>query len=759
MPTMTINMSAPTFGGVKKDYAFSGTISLPQVITQPISIQSASLYFGWARCYYKNNYIGITIGGTHFYSEKFTAANDDTLRERTVSLVCDNVGTDHLLNVQGRTVSYVIKNDSSSGTGNVIDRPRAGDMVLTINYTILESASTLSLQSTVIEALQNIVPVVNVGVGATSHLIRYQFGSDIRDISNTNAFPTPDAWMQQIPSSTSGTGSATLYTYNSAGTQIGNPSTVYFTLTVPVSIVPTISSFVATRTNNTVPAAWDVYVQGKSGVTLTGVAAGAYGSYIVSWSITGDGKSATSNSLWIPLISGNGNIPFNITVTDSRGRTASKSTSINAVPYFSPGVQSLAVSRCDVNGALNPNGMYGLVSIVANFAPVSSKNACKMALKCRPSGGAWDYAVSDVPLANGSATGRLIGGWFTPTSSYEIEATISDAFGSVPASYATVGTATCYEDKLIGQNKLGLFAYVPQGIPEKSIYLPSDGKLYFGDLQVTDLFSNPNLLRNGDFRFWQRGFNLAGPGYGADRWFISSDAQMWRDGNMGVVRFSSGVWNNLAQFVEHPSRLAGKTLTVSLSIYWTQTPVYLVVDIYDAGSNRTILLSENYGVVGGKRSATFTVPSNVTDNHLMIVRLFQDVGYTNVMMALEYIKLEIGNVATPYHPSPGEMSDCYRYYVGYDPDSLWHQLIHVYGQSAMLYLPLPTQMRLSSPSTLFTSPQVYSSVTNTWQPVTWLDTVVSGLIAKVRFDTHGHTQFGDVRLFRGLKGLDAEIYQ
>lgn len=181
---------------------------------------------------------------------------------------------------------------------------------------------------------------------------------------------------------------------------------------------------------------------------------------------------------------------------------------------------------------------------------------------------------------------------------------------------------------------------------------------------IVDNISNPNLLINGDFQVWQRGTNFSGWGYSADRWFISSAAQLWKDGNMAVFQFLSGQWNFVAQYVERPSRLAGKTLTVSVSVQWTYMPVYLVVDIFDAGNNRTILASQNFGVVNGILSLTFTVPSDITDNHLMIVRLFQDGGQTNVIMALNYIKLEIGNIATPFAPRPygQELALCKRYY-------------------------------------------------------------------------------------------------
>lgn len=177
MASMTIPLTAPTFGGKPKEYAFEGSIQLPQVITDPIQINGATLYYGWGRCYYRNTFITLEIGSTSFYSTLFTTENDDTLRERTVGLVCTAVGTNHLLMVNGRTVYYKIKNNSSSGTGNVIDRPRDGDMVLTLDYDVLTSACTpltaLSVSATLSEG-NVILSGFGAGAGVNNAITGYE---------------------------------------------------------------------------------------------------------------------------------------------------------------------------------------------------------------------------------------------------------------------------------------------------------------------------------------------------------------------------------------------------------------------------------------------------------------------------------------------------------------------------------------------------------------------------------------------------------
>ena len=78
-----------------------------------------------------------------------------------------------------------------------------------------------------------------------------------------------------------------LETIDTSGASLGSYS-YGFTVTVPSSVVPTISSISASPVNdNSVISSWGIYVYGKSKAKLTiNGAAGAYGSTIRSYSIT-----------------------------------------------------------------------------------------------------------------------------------------------------------------------------------------------------------------------------------------------------------------------------------------------------------------------------------------------------------------------------------------------------------------------------------------------------------------------------------------
>lgn len=71
---------------------------------------------------------------------------------------------------------------------------------------------------------------------------------------------------------------------------------------------PTMTSVTATRVDGDVPAAWAIYVQNKSKATVKiNGAAGAYGSTISSYSISGGGYSSTASSFTTGFLTSSGN--------------------------------------------------------------------------------------------------------------------------------------------------------------------------------------------------------------------------------------------------------------------------------------------------------------------------------------------------------------------------------------------------------------------------------------------------------------------
>lgn len=381
---------------------------------------------------------------------------------------------------------YSVQGDSPENTGNVFSIRGSCIITLTITYEILQSE--FSLNTTMIDADSPIRANVVAGSMAYNHELIFKFGTRSDTVGVASGVTYKDwipllDWLDQIPNAVSGLASCQLKTYYN-GTLLGESAIQYFTIAAPASVVPTVSSLTATRVNNAVPADWDVYVQGKSGVNLSAVGAGAYGSNITGWLIQGDGKTAQAASMAVTSIAGRDNIQFIATATDSRGRTAQKTVTINVLPYSNPTISYFAVYRCVADGTANPTGTYAIASATGTYSAVGG-NPCSMRFVYRLKG---TTAWTDGPAAVAAASStQVIGvGAFDPTLEYEIQAIFSDHFTS-SNPIGLLQTAKCFMDRLPAKNIMGLFGFAPPWLPENSLYLPADGNIFIGDINLRTL--------------------------------------------------------------------------------------------------------------------------------------------------------------------------------------------------------------------------------------------------------------------------------
>lgn len=269
-----------------------------------------------------------------------------------------------------------------------------------------------------------------------THKVEYDFaGSGYTTVTTSAAtsasFTPPVSLSSKVPNSTSGVLTVRVTTYNGS-TQIGNSVTWAINLSVPSSVVPSISSVSASRVDNSVPSGWGIYVKGKSQVKVTiNGASGSYGSSISSYyisgpSLTSSSSSATSGTLW-----SSGTLTYTCTVTDSRGRSASKSVSISVVDYYSPSI-SVTANRCTSDGTESADGTYLKCVVTFSYASVSSKNSISSkSCSCN--------SVSNTSFSSDTAfilsANCLIG------SQYTLSASVTDALGETASANVVIPTA------------------------------------------------------------------------------------------------------------------------------------------------------------------------------------------------------------------------------------------------------------------------------------------------------------------------------
>ncbi|MGN8857670.1 DUF859 family phage minor structural protein [Catenibacterium mitsuokai] len=375
------------------------------------------------------------INGTTVYSTstdtRIQLYNGTSVASGTTKITHNADGTKSFsLSIEAGVYTYAVS-VTASGTHTLDTIPRASTVSAT--NANMGSASTITITR---------------ASSSFTHTLTYSFGSTTGTIvsktTSTSVSWTPALTLaNQIPNAVSGTCTITCDTYNGS-TKIGS-KTCTLTLTVPTSVKPTMTSVTATRVDGDVPAAWAIYVQNKSKATVKiNGAAGAYGSTISSYSISGGGYSSTASSFTTGFLTSSGTITFTAKVTDSRGRVSdAKTVRISVIAYSTPSFTSYLSQRATSAGVVNDDGTYirGLISY--SYASCSGKNTVTCATYYKKSS-ASSWTNANKRFSSGTAF-TFGGGAISTESSYDVKYTITDAFTTVTI-LDMVSTATVLMD-------------------------------------------------------------------------------------------------------------------------------------------------------------------------------------------------------------------------------------------------------------------------------------------------------------------------
>ena len=302
------------------------------------------------------------------------------------------------------------------------------DLTVSGNVTLktIPRASSFSLSASTVTAGSTSM-TVNITRASSSftHTVQWKLGSHTKSttgVGTSASYTIPESWLDAIPNSTSGTGTVTVTTYNGS-TKIGSTSKS-FTVKAASDVVPSFTGIAFTRVDGDVPADWGIYVRTKSKVTakITG-AAGVYGSTIKNYSISGGGYSGTGSSLTTGFLNTAGTVTFTAKITDSRGRTATKTASITVTDYAPPVLSSVAGFRCDSAGTEQDDGNY--ISLTANFSGsvLDGKNPVTGEYRYKVEGGDWSGFS---PLVSGEPAVFAA----TGDATFTVQVQVSDTFSN-----------------------------------------------------------------------------------------------------------------------------------------------------------------------------------------------------------------------------------------------------------------------------------------------------------------------------------------
>ena len=381
----------------------------------------------------------ITINGTKATGSKYIEIthNSNTTALTAKTRVYHNASGSKSITISasGSISGASLRSTTISQSITLDTIPRATTPVL--------SASSVDMGDTVTIALKR-------ASTSFTHRLSYSFGSltgqtsgisspAAKDISRT--FTPPLSLANQIKKSTSGTCTITCKTYN--GSTLIGTKTVTLTVKVPANVVPTISGVSVSDAKTDIAEKFGVYVQQKSKLSVKISASGSYGSTISSYrttiqSTTYSGASFTSN-----VITASGTVTLKTTVTDSRGRTASRETDITVAEYSPPQISSIQVYRIDTNGNASDEGDRIAISVKYSVASIDNNNtrAYKVGYKQYDAASFTQFASGTAETSFDGVLKYTAAPIISADYSYNVKFELADYFTTVPI---TLDISTAY---------------------------------------------------------------------------------------------------------------------------------------------------------------------------------------------------------------------------------------------------------------------------------------------------------------------------
>ena len=218
---------------------------------------------------------------------------------------------------------------------------------------------------------------------------------------NYTEYAIPLTVASQLPNATSGTMTATLYTYSDSGAtvQVGSASSATFTVSVPdnASTKPYITMTLSPVTPYAKFAS--IYLQGRSSVKASFTGSGQYGANIKSYSMK-IGTKSYSDPYTSDILVTSGNITVTGIATDSRGYSTTITQTINVfayeTPYISPytGYKNIICERSTSDGTASDSGTYLHLKGKRNYSKINTGgivNTCNVKCRYKSEGGAWSH--------------------------------------------------------------------------------------------------------------------------------------------------------------------------------------------------------------------------------------------------------------------------------------------------------------------------------------------------------------------------------
>ena len=353
------------------------------------------------------------------------------------------------------------------------------------------------------------------------------------------SYTIPTSWEKNMPNTTSAIATFILETLN-GDTVIGRKS-INATVQVRSGIVPTIGNPTIEDTNS-ISKVMGLYVQSQSCIKFTIPTSGNQGSTITSVSTKFNGQTYSGSTFTTQAIQNSGTLSYTITVTDSRGRTATKSGSINVVAYNPPSLTNVSAKRANSGYAVDESsGTYALLHFKVGFTSLSNKNVTSFYIQYRASGASsWTKINSwanNYTLEQDYKAGNL---FTSTTTTYEIAFGVKDKFMS-DYSWQIVTVTPTYALINFGKDGKSLTFFGQDG--NNANRLTVNGDLAINS--VKENTSSTKMLVNGGNTVMYRDWNKLVNSIKSAMYPVGSVYITYNNVNPGT--FLGGTWERFGQ--------------------------------------------------------------------------------------------------------------------------------------------------------------------------------------------------------------------
>lgn len=334
--------------------------------------------------YYSIGPTTVKINGTTVYDKRRVDWNEYIFPAKTGSTsgtikVTHNSTGDKSISVSLTTAVYTYAETTKSGTWTLDDIPRQATVSSAPNFNDEENP-TIKYSNPAGSAVTTLQACISL-TGSKDDII-YR---DINKSGTSYTFSLTDAERDILRKACTAANSRTIYFY--IKTIIGGV-TFYSKLAKTLSIVNANPTFTSSQlsyadTNATVTKITGdplMIVQNKSNLKVTYTAATVKKSAAISkytFTLNGVTKTSTAAGGTIDFgkINSEKDLTLNVTVTDSRGNTASATKKITCYKYYSPSFIDFKAYRANKDGKIDSNGAYLKCEYSTNIASVNGINA------------------------------------------------------------------------------------------------------------------------------------------------------------------------------------------------------------------------------------------------------------------------------------------------------------------------------------------------------------------------------------------------